>query len=249
MTTPMTSIKKILFFLLLISNFIFISIIGIIEYKTHTLELALARRGIISNKILQEDKLSPDYWARVSWSNTIKKLHIDFDIAFFGNSITRGSDFQLSFPDKKIINLGYSGDNIIGMIKRIDMIKISKAKKVFIMAGTNDLVHCSLQEYEQRYYNLLRTIKDSIPDIHIYIQSLLPSNHKMANYSPNKKIQEANKIAKKLSHSFNCTYINLYDLYIDENNELPKEFTRDGVHLYPQYYSKWAEKIKTFIYE
>lgn len=196
-----------------------------------------------------DDKQSPDYWARVGWTNTIVKLHTDFDVAFFGNSITRGSDFQSFFTDKKIINLGYTGDNILGMIKRVPMLQGAHPKKVFIMAGTNDLVHIDLETYKQRYSDLIAAIKDSLPQAQIYIQSVLPTNHEMTDYAPNEKVIKANAIVKTLAESQGCKYIDLYPLYVGKDGELPKEMTRDGVHLYPQSYKKWAEKIKPMIYE
>ena len=67
---------------------------------------------------------------------------------------------------------------MIGMLRRVPILKAANPKKIFIMAGTNDLVHIGLEEYEKRYENLLRTIKDALPNARIYIQSVLPSNHK-----------------------------------------------------------------------
>ena len=217
----------------------------ILEKHGRVLSLALERRGFI----VVDDKKVPDYWARKSWVNTIEKLYAEFDIAFFGNSITRGSDFQRNFPDKKIINLGYSGDNMIGMLRRVPMLKAANPKKIFIMAGTNDLVHVDLEEYGKRYENLLRTIKDSVPNARIYIQSVLPSNHELKDISPNEKVQEANEIAKDLAGVFGCSYINLYDLYVDDKNELSKELTKDGVHLHKNAYDRWAEAIRPLVYE
>lgn len=49
------------------------------------------------------------------------------------------SDFQSYFPNKKIIELGYPGDNIKGMQMRVAQIVAVHPKKVFIMAGTNSL--------------------------------------------------------------------------------------------------------------
>ncbi len=217
----------------------------ILEKHSCVLSLALERRGYI---VVDDEKL-PDSWARKCWVNTVKKLYTEFDVAFFGNSIVTGSDFQMKFPDKKIINLGYSGDNMIGMLRRVPMLKAANPKKIFIMAGTNDLVHIGLEEYEKRYENLLRTIKDALPNARIYIQSVLPSNHKMIDYAPNEKVQKANGIAKEMAAVFQCSYIHLYDLYVDENNELPKELTRDGVHLHKNAYDRWAEAIRPLVYE
>lgn len=220
------------------------------ESRSHVFQRALVNRHIISTPA--DDKDSPDYWCRTSWTNTIAKLHTDFDIAFFGNSITRGSDFQLEFPDKKIINLGYSGDNILGMQKRIPMIQKSNAKKVFIMAGTNDLGHISLDAYKERYTNLITAIQDSIPGVKLYLQSVIPTNPDMKmgkNCASNTKVQDANKIVEELAKQYGCTYVDLYSLYADENGNLPKEQTRDGVHLYPQCYKKWADKVRPLVYE
>lgn len=245
--------KELLYKVLLCVSFLFnVALVGIVcieENHSRVIQKSLAKYGIIRG--YDDDKQSPDYWARFGWTNTIEKLHTEFDIAFFGNSITRGSDFQLAFPDKKIINLGYSGDNISGMQKRISMIQKSKAKKVFIMAGTNDLAHMDIDEYKERYIELISAIQDSIPGIDIVIESVLPTNTKAGGgkYAPNSKVQKANKVAEGIAKKFNCRYIDLYSLYVDENNELPRELTKDGVHLYPNCYDRWAEKIKCLVYE
>lgn len=77
----------------------------------------------------------------------------------------------------------------------------------------------------------------------------MPTNHELADYAPNEKVQKANEIAKTLAEIFDCKYIDLYSLYVDENNELPKNYTRDGVHLHPQSYDKWEKRIQSYIYE
>lgn len=226
-----------------ILNLLLIGGLLISEMKSHTFSLVLERRGIISVK----DQVHPNYWAIQGWTNTLNKLNLDVDIAFFGNSITNGSDFQSYFPHKKIINLGYAGDNILGMCRRVPMLKAVNPEKIFIMAGTNDLVHVSLEEYRRRYLLLVSSIKDSIPNATIYIESVLPSNSLMGDYAPNEKVQKANAIAKEISDSYGCFFIDLYSIYADDKNELPAEFTPDGVHLYTQHYDKWASFISPYI--
>ncbi|MDE7407378.1 MAG: hypothetical protein K2M76_03060 [Muribaculaceae bacterium] len=225
-------------------NLLLVGAVVVAERQGHVYGMAMERRGLMT----VDDKSLPDYWARTGWANTIAKLDIDFDVAFFGNSITRGSDFQACFPDKKIINLGYAGDNMKGMMRRVNMLQAANPHKIFIMAGTNDLVHINIDEYRHRYKVLLKAIMDSLPDSEIYIQSVLPSNHSMGDYAPNEKVQVANKIAEELASEMGCKFINLYDLYVGADNELPGEITRDGVHLYPQSYARWAEAIKPYVY-
>ena len=232
-------------FISLIINIVLLALLAISEYKGRTFSQAIERRGYINIK----SQSLPDYWAIRGWTNTIKKLRIESDIVFFGNSITAGSDFQTNFPDKKIVNLGYPGDNINGMLRRIPMLSAVKPKKVFLMAGTNDLVHIGLEEYTTRYTQLVKTIKDSIPNVTIYIESVLPSNHKLGNYAPNDKVQKANIALQDIAKNNDCTFIDLYNLYVDDKNELSIEFTKDGVHLLPTSYNIWTEAIEKYIYE
>lgn len=232
-------------FISLFLNFVLLVLLFISEYKGRTFSKAIERRGLITI----ESQSLPDYWALKGWTNTLKKLRIEADIAFFGNSITAGSDFQAEFPDKKIVNLGYPGDNIKGMLRRVPMLSAVNPKKIFLMAGTNDLVHVSLEEYTSRYTQLINSIKDSIPNAKIYIESVLPSNHEMGDYAPNSKVQQANLILKNLSKTYNCIFIDIYHLYVNSKNELYPEYTRDGVHLFPYHYDKWASEIKPYIYE
>lgn len=214
------------------------------ERYGHAYSNALVRRGIIE----RDYSKNPD-WALIGWTNTLQKMHYDCDIAFLGNSITAGSDFQLFFQDKKIVNLGYSGDIIPGMINRIEMVRAVSPEKVFVMAGTNDLAHISIEKYVKRYDALIEAFNKEVPNAKIYIQSVLPVNHEMSSgYATNEKIRNANAEISRLAKEKGCTFINLYDLY-EEGGEMKKELTRDGVHLKPEAYDIWAEAIEKYIYE
>lgn len=214
------------------------------EHYGHGYADALERRGII-----ERDYSKNPNWAVNGWTNTLKKMHYDCDIVFLGNSITAGSDFQPSFQDKKIVNLGYCGDIIPGMINRIEMVRAVSPEKVFVMAGTNDLAHISIEKYVKRYDALIEAFNKEVPNARIYIQSVLPVNHEMSRgYATNEKIRNANAEISRLAKEKGCTFINLYDLY-EEGGEMKKELTRDGVHLKPEAYNLWASAIEKNIYE
>lgn len=82
---------------------------------------------------------------------TAKKINIDADVVFFGNSITKGSDFQQSFPDKTIVNLGYSGDGFPHMLDRIEQVRCVSPNKVFVMAGINGVEHWNNKQFSLYY--------------------------------------------------------------------------------------------------
>lgn len=176
-------------------------------------------------------------------------MHIDCDIVFLGNSITAGSDFQAFFQDKQIINMGLHGDIIPGMINRIEMVKSVNPEKIFVMAGTNDLVHVSIEKYVERYDSLITVLQRNLPNAKIYIQSVLPANHELASsYIPNDKVKDGNAAIKKMAEPKGCTFINLYDLY-ELKGEMKKELSRDGIHLKPEAYGIWAEALREYVYE
>lgn len=235
----------VILLLSLLLNIALLVAVVIGEHYGHAYHAALVRRGIVA----YEDKKTGGYWDRVGWTNTLEKMNIECDAAFFGNSITRGSDFQQFFPDLSIVNLGLPGDNLLGMYYRINMVKAVNPKKVFIMAGTNDLFHCSVEQYSSRYEALLVTLRDSIPNAKVYIESVLPMNHKLSPNAPSHdKITSANSTIKQLAGKYGCTFIDLYSLYV-QDGDLPKDLTREGIHLKPEAYRIWADAIKDYIYE
>ena len=56
-----------------------------------------------------------------------------------GDSLTDNGEWGELFPSVRIINRGISGQKTVEMLGRLDEIIIRKPKKVFILAGINDL--------------------------------------------------------------------------------------------------------------
>lgn len=106
-------------------NILLLLLLIVVVYKSQYYKKVLQKLDIAEK--LPTDAL--DYWALNGWTNTLQKLDYDADIAFFGNSITCMSDFQKSFPDKKVINLGYPGDTMKGMVLRMAMLKAVEPEK------------------------------------------------------------------------------------------------------------------------
>ena len=72
-------------------------------------------------------------------------------------------------------------------------------------------------------------------------------NHSMTNvYASSDKILRANEIIAKIAFRSNCVYVDLWSLY-ERDGEMPKELTRDGVHLFPEAYNRWADEIRKYI--
>ena len=240
-------LKKVVLGVSLIGNVLLFAItifIGCV--KTDYINSKLERLGIM--------KIDPvkrgDYWSIQGWTNTLEKLHLDMDVVFFGNSITRGSCFEKYFPNVKICNLGYPGDNTDGMLLRVKQIKVVNPEKVFVMAGINGL-HIQTEEvFTEKYATMVDSIKLAVPTAKIYLQSILPVNPSMkaGKVFSKEKIARCNELVQKIAEEKGCVYIDLYKLYAVDGI-MPKELTRDGVHLYPEAYDRWAEEIKKYVEE
>ena len=215
------------------------------ELRTHEVQIILNTLGIIDI----DESIRPDYYWIKDWTACVKKLNYKADVAFFGNSITANSDFQYYFKDIHVVEFGHCGDRVDGLIRRISLLQSVSPKKVFVMAGINDLHRSSPGTIINRYDKLLTLMKDSLPNAKIYVQSILPVNHSMERrYASNTTIQETNELIKKLAMNHHCQYIDLYSSYV-ENGLLPDSLSYDGVHLCKNAYDRWAKVIKPYIYE
>lgn len=234
--------------LLIISLLLNLALIGCVFYiggvKTNFFRRVGTRLGICETVPIERG----DYWCIQGWNNSFLKLGVDFDAVFFGDSITHGSDFREYFPSTTICNLGYPGDNMDGMMLRIPSIQGVHPKKVFVMAGINGLHMQPEKIFTRKYENLASALCDSLPNTQIYFQSILPVNNSdFGKYvCDNEKIKWANSVIEQIAESHNCGYIDLFSV-LAVNDELPKDISRDGVHLLPEAYEKWAKAIESFM--
>ena len=189
-----------------------------------------------------------------NWSNYYKAKKTIFEIMpndtneiiFLGNSITDYCDWYELFGKSNIKNRGIGGDVINGVIDRLDEVTSSKPKQIFLMIGINDLgkkrsVNQILTDYER----LINLIREKSPNTELYIQSVLPTDNR--ERLQNTDIIEINKGLVKLTEKYKLTYINLFDLFKTENNELNPKFTFEGLHLNGQGYLVWKKAIDRYV--
>ena len=228
----------------LLANVILLAGIYYIGVKTSFFRRIGTRMGICDMSATSRG----DYRCIQGWTNTLYKLNYDADVVFFGNSITKGGNFQNYFPNVKTCNLGYPGDNLDEMILRIGQIKAVSPEKIFIMAGINGLYLQTEAVFESKYQIMVDSIKKAMPDAKIYLQSILPINHSMPQKAKvgKDKIIIANNIIKAIAQRSDCIYVDLWSLY-EKDGEMPMELTRDGVHLFPEAYDRWMEAIRKYI--
>ena len=158
-------------------------------------------------------------------------------IVFMGNSITEdwSSIYPQYFSENDYINRGISSQTTPQMLIRFkaDVIDL-KPIIVVILAGTNDIAGNTgpatvkmitdniISMAELATSNNIRVILSSIPPADDYPWS--------PGKNPPKKIIAVNTVLKKYANQNSLTYLDYYTSMVDNNNELKKKYTYDGVH-------------------
>lgn len=171
------------------------------------------------------------------------------DYVFLGNSITAGTDWAklLNLPQAK--NRGISGDITFGVLERLQDVIDGKPRKVFILIGINDISRNIPDSLILRNYKLMiERIRKGSKKTQIYFNTLLPVNASFAkfknHYGKDDHILYINSEIKKLAAK-NVTIIDLYQQFLDKDNHLKAELTKDGLHLIPEGYQVWADFLNS----
>lgn len=209
-------------------------------YKTNFFKRQFAKLGLVE---MEATDLT-NYFCVRGWYNTLKKLDLDVNVVFYGNSITSGSDFREFFPDVSICNLGYPGDDLPGLRFRAYTIAAVKPEKVFVMGGINGLKQTPLEVFTEQYSLMIKAIKEAVPEANIYLQSILPVKDKKMT----KKVKGCNIIIDSLATAYGCQYIDLFPLYEKEGG-MNLDYSKDGTHLKSEHYDKWADAIRKYVYD
>ncbi len=163
---------------------------------------------------------------------------------FLGNSITEGFDLERFFPVIRPVNRGIMGDHIDGLLERLETSVIRlKPGRLFLKIGINDIGAGDPDSVIlDNYQHLMDTLKSSLPETAVFIQSILPTSTAWSN-CPKEKIVRLNDRVQKMAGSFGFNWINLYPLFADKSGYLRQELTTDGLHLNQRGYRVWAKVL------
>lgn len=169
------------------------------------------------------------------------------DFVFLGNSITAGTDWG------KLLNLtnakqrGISGDITFGVLERLQEIVDAKPAKVFVLIGINDVARNIPDSLILRNYkSIVERIRKGSKKTQIYFYTLLPVNSSFqkakSHYGKDSHILYLNDEIRKMGAK-NVNIIDLYTHFLDADQRLKAELTKDGLHLIPAGYQVWADVL------
>ncbi len=183
-------------------------------------------------------------------------------IVMLGNSLTENAEFYGDWKnllhDDMVVNRGISGDDANGIINRLVQILPKKPKAIILMCGTNDLSHkLNSEQVFIRCKRLIDTIRTTVPNTKLYIQSLLPINESFGRWKSLSGCTDTIPIINGKLHDYceekGITFINLFPYFaghLDQTkNMLLPNLSVDGLHLSLRGYEVWARELKPYIEE
>lgn len=173
------------------------------------------------------------------------------DIVMVGNSLTEnGGDWSIRLNKKNIRNRGIIGDEAMGIYQRLFQILPGTPRKIFLMAGINDVSHnLSADSVVELVTLVIDKIRTGSPSTELYLQSLLPINESFGRYKTmtgkTDLIPEINSKLEALAKDRKIPFINLFPLFTEKgSNVMRKELTTDGLHLTEEGYKIWSKALR-----
>ena len=167
----------------------------------------------------------------------------EVDKVFIGDSISDYGEFQEYFPGEVVLNRGIRNDSAEGVLNRIQEVVDRNPKEAYVMIGVNDIRYGTDAEVFTRN---VKKIVDSFEgkDTRLFIQSILPVNYGLfGNEVSNEKVKQFNVILQQIADEKGIEYIDLHSSFTDENGQLDKKFTVDGLHLNGKGYEVWVDRL------
>lgn len=189
---------------------------------------------------------------------TEEKKVVDDNYLFLGDSITDFYDLDKYYEELPVVNSGIAGNTTEDILKDMkNRVYRYNPSKIFILIGTNDYqLAKGIDSIKENLPKIIDGIQKNRPLAKIYIESIYPINRtkdskidlKMVGVRTNEDIQQGNEYIKELAKEKNITYIDLYSILYDEEDEgLKLEYTEEGLHISKEGYEVITKEIKKYL--
>lgn len=205
------------------------------------------------NLVINEDKEDK---MQNNINDEIKKF--GSNVAFIGDSRTQG--FLMYTGQKEVVDYTYIGLMVDTAITK-EFVKTSTGDKItiledmknknidtiYIMLGINELGWAYSNVFINKYEELVDKIRQEKPNCKIYLQSIIPVTKEKSDRDDiynNNKIKEYNILIENLANKKSIKYLNVASALADEEGNLPKSASTDGIHINKEYCNKWIKYIQ-----
>lgn len=124
----------------------------------------------------------------------------------------------------------------------------NRYEAVYLMLGINELGYGG-QEIVGRYESVVGKIREIQPDAALILEANLHVTQEKSEQSPiynNDKINALNREIEGIASDKGCLYIDINEIFDDDNGNLDSGYSSDGSHVLGKYYAEWGEWIRKF---
>lgn len=181
---------------------------------------------------------------------------VEPDILFIGDSIVEYYPLQELFgTSKTIVNRGIRGYQTGLLLENLDAhLYGGVVDKIVLLIGTNDIgKDVPVNEALNNLEAIIQTIARDYPLTEMKLLSILPVNegeeYKQTVYiRTNEKIQNWNQAYKELASAYmQVEFAPVFDSLIDQEGQLKKDYTTDGLHLSVTGYQVLTKALKDYL--
>lgn len=177
------------------------------------------------------------------------------DTLFIGDSRTAGlrqfgyfetADF-FATPGLSVYSIPQTKVEIgdLGKIKLEALLEQKEYTKIYVMLGMNELGYRFPQTVE-KYRNFIEDLQDWEPCAQLYLCANLhvtSTRSKNDKFFNNENINKMNQEIKNLAEEKELVYLDINELFDDENGDLDKEIASDDSHVTVENYIVWCDWI------
>jgi lysophospholipase L1-like esterase len=210
-----------------------------------------------------------DFMAREK-RTTLERYRRLNKIAQKGQTVLVGSSLMEQFPiDELKMSLGIPGiiyNRGIGGFTTTELLQVMDAcvfdlepSRIFINIGSNDMAGLgfTVEGLRDNYRQILAQIKARLPACFVTLMAYYPINDAFSipGIDPkeffatrnNTTIQACNRMVAELADETGCRYINVNQGLYDENGSLKKDFTVEGLHMWPDAYLEVLKELQKYL--
>lgn len=117
--------------------------------------------------------------------------------------------------------------------------------KIYVMLGINELGY-DHDRTVAKYEELVAKLREMQPEAYLFLEANLHITGKKSASSPiytNENIDRFNQAAAQMADDRMIFYLDVNELFDDEDGNLSEEYTVDHAHVLGKYYSDWVEWI------
>lgn len=184
----------------------------------------------------------------------------NIDLLFTGDSITDWWDmesgpyagkavFDQYFGDMNAVTFGIAGDTTQGLLYRLQNGEGEgfDPKAVMLMIGTNNTASNTAGEIAEGIGAIVLDMQTRWPDTKILLLAIFPRGE--PDHIARPEIAQINAIISKLHDGEQVHYMDIGEVFMEEDGSIPRDVMSDLLHPSPKGYELWAGAVKDKLVE